>query len=138
MIKKFLLSALMTSFVVGLSGCGPVYQTNYHYVAPKSWRGKQCVNRCLSTRSRCHSRCNRQNQSCRNDANLAAMPAYLEYVSQQKKANLPATQSVTDFADYSQCYDSCSCESNYHECYRNCGGKVTAHTVCVANCKQQP
>lgn len=136
MLKRILLVSIVGLVCAVLTACGPIYQTNYSYQAPKSWRGKQCVNRCLSDRSRCRSHCNRQNQSCRNDANLAAMPAYLEYVSQQKKMNLPATQTVTDFANYSQCNNSCGCEVDYRQCFTNCGGTVIADTQCVAFCKK--
>lgn len=133
-----LISLLFAVLSVGifLAACSPVYQTNYGYVAPKSWKGKQCVNRCLRDRSYCRAQCQSSGQACKNTANLEAMPAYLSYVEQQKKQNLPLDRSVGDFADYSSCTDHCGCESTYRECYANCGGQVVANTQCVAFCKK--
>ena len=130
--------AFLSVLVIGLFlvGCAPVYQTNYSYIPPKSWKGKQCVNRCLSNRSICRSVCRSATQSCRNTANLEAMPAYLQYVAEQKNQNQPLLRTVSDFADYSNCSDHCGCESTYRECYANCGGQVMADTQCVAFCKK--
>ena len=137
-IKKIFFTTILLATVAALvTACGPVYETHYSYVSPKSWRGKQCVNRCLRDRSRCQSRCQRNNQSCRNTANLAAMPAYLSYVEQAKKNNDPVWKNVSDFADYSQCNSSCDCESNYRQCFTNCGGDVIANTQCVAFCPKR-
>lgn len=130
------MSVLSVVIGLGLTACSPVYHTNYSYVSPKSWRGRQCVNRCLRDRSQCHSRCRNANQRCHNDAELAAMPAYLEYLRHQRKQNLPATQSVSDFANYASCSDYCGCEDTYRQCFTNCGGDVIANTKCVAFCKK--
>lgn len=132
-ISLFLVVVLTGGF---LSACSPVYQTNYNYVAPKSWKGKQCANRCLRDRSYCRARCQSSNQSCRNTANLEAMPAYLSYMEEQKKLGFSPTRDVSSFADYSNCTDHCGCESTYRECYANCGGQVIANTQCVAFCKK--
>jgi len=119
-----------------LSGCGPVYQTHYSYVPPHSWRGRRCVNRCLNDRSFCRSQCQTNDQSCQSNANLEAMPEYLMYVHHRQQQNEPAYRSPSDFADYSNCTDSCGCESSYRACFTNCGGSVLANTQCVAFCNQ--
>ncbi len=132
--RIFILLAACLSFLA-LTACSPVYQTNYSYLAPKTWRGKQCANRCLQDRSACRAQCLQTSQSCRNSANLAATPAYLIYVEQQRRHHLPLDQTITDFADYSGCTNHCGCESSYRECFTNCGGEVMANTQCVAFCK---
>lgn len=140
-MKKVLLKVLLVTSVLGafifVAGCSPVYQTNYSYVTPKSWRGKQCVNRCLRNRSFCRAQCRSADQNCRNDAQLAAMPAYLTYVKQQRRQGLTPTQTVSDFADYSACSDQCGCEATYRQCFTNCGGRVNTNTQCVAFCQQK-
>jgi hypothetical protein len=132
-VRKLL---LVICSVFLLSGCGPVYQTHYSYIPPHSWRGRRCINRCLADRSFCRSQCQTNAQSCETNANLIAMPAYLSYVQQQNAANQPITNSVSDFADYSNCSDHCGCESSYRACFVNCGGQVFANTQCVAFCHQ--
>lgn len=137
MKKKLFLSLLGIAVLVsGLTACGPVYDTSYTYVQPKAWRGKQCANRCLRDRSYCRSNCQSRDQSCRNTANLAATPAYLAYLEQQKQQNFPLDRNVTNFADYSRCTDRCGCQATYRECFTNCGGEVVASIRCVAFCKK--
>lgn len=136
--RKLLLTIIsLVCMVFFISACSPVYQTNYSYVTPKTWRGKQCVNRCLRSRSFCRSRCRSASQSCHNDAQLAAMPAYLAYVRMQRRKGLTPVRTVSDFADYSSCTDRCGCEATYRQCFSNCGGKVIANTQCVAFCKRK-
>lgn len=121
-----------------LAGCGPVYTTTYHYKPPKSWRGKQCVNRCLQNRSQCYMYCNSTVLQCRADANRAARPAYRAYVRYQRRHGLPINRNLSSFANYSQCTDRCGCENTYRQCYTNCGGQVKTSTICTAFCKKAP
>lgn len=129
MKKLFILAASLT-----LSACGPVYETHYTYSAPKSWRGRDCVNQCLNGKTQCKVNDDRQNQQCRNEADLAAGVSYYAYVEQQKRANQPVTQSLSDFANYSNCHANSDCNSSYNDCYANCGGKVTSYQVCTMFC----
>lgn len=133
----FLLLTLILS-VFALSGCGPIYQTQYSYIPPHSWRGRKCSNRCLSSRAICRSECQTNNQSCETNANMAAMPAYMAYVQRRDNENKPVYNNVRDYADYSNCSDHCGCESTYRACFTNCGGSVIANTQCVAFCNQKP
>lgn len=130
----FLLFAVIFS-VLMLSGCGPEYQTVYSYVPPHSWRGRQCVNQCLTQRSYCQSECQSQDQTCRAEAQVAAMPAYLHHERKMRKEGQGDDfTTVSDYADYSNCTDSCGCAATYRSCFENCGGSVMANTQCVAFC----
>lgn len=120
-----------------LSGCGPVYETHYNYVPPASWHGRQCANHCLAKRSRCRTSCQSAKQVCRSAADMDAMPAYLDYAQDQRNSGEPVVNSVSDFADYSNCPDKCGCGSTYRACFSNCGGTVIANTQCVAFCNEK-
>jgi len=112
MMKKIAaVFCMAVPFCIVLSGCAPQYQTTYSYKAPNTWRGRMCANRCLNVRSTCAASCRAQNASCRTDANLTAMPQYLNYVEQQNKKNQPIINSVSDYADYSNCTSYCGCAS---------------------------
>lgn len=123
--------------ILMLSGCGPMYQTTYNYIPPHSYRGRRCVNRCLSDRSYCRSQCQTNLQSCETNANLIAMPQYLSYVQEQNASHQPINESITDFADYSRCSSHCGCATTYRECFTNCGGAVIVNRQCVAFCNQK-
>lgn len=130
---KFILLFLIT-FI--LTACGPIYQTNYSYVPPKDFRGRQCINNCLEDKSMCNLHCSRVYQRCRSDAQAVAFPQYKQYVREQRRLHKPVIQTVDDFADYSACTSDCGCDNTYRQCYSNCGGKVIAKQVCIAFCKQ--
>lgn len=133
-IKKIIALSLCG---LSLAGCGPMYQTHYSYIPPKSSNGRQCINQCLTNRSYCQSQCQTNYQSCKTSAELIAMPQYLSYVHQQNAANQPINQGIGDFADYSSCTTQCGCEPTYRSCFVNCGGSVIANTQCVAFCNQK-
>lgn len=128
-ISIFAISVLMT-------GCGPIYETTYSYVPPKSYRGRTCVNQCLSQKGSCRNNCRLLNQSCRLQANAAAEPAYQAYLRSMRRQGKPPVETIADFADYSGCQSNCGCDVNYRQCYTNCGGKIIPHTVCTAFCNK--
>lgn len=136
-MKKIMILLPLMFSVFLLAGCGPVYQTQYSYVPPHSWRGRKCINRCLTARSYCRGECQTNDQACHSNANVAAMPAYLAYVQERNSKGKPTYMNVSDFADYSNCSDHCGCESTYRACFSNCGGEVIANTQCVAFCNQR-
>jgi hypothetical protein len=137
-MKLILTSIALVTAVITLSGCGPTYQTQYRYQTPSSWQGRNCVNQCLSQRTSCLTQCASQNQACRGMADLEALPAYANYAHNQQQAGLPAYQNVNDFANTSQCNSDCGCHNTYRDCFSNCGGVVTAYTVCTAFCPPTP
>ncbi len=122
--------------MITLAGCGPVYNTSYTYKSPRAWRGRMCVNTCLQQRNTCSLQCKEMNSQCRETAIIAARPAYKAYLRHQRHHHKTAWKSVNDFADFSQCNNVCNCAPNYNQCFENCGGRIIAHTRCVAFCKK--
>lgn len=119
-----------------MTGCAPIYQTKYSYIPPKSYRGQMCTNQCLSQKSSCQNNARMLNQACRMQANAVAEQAYRAYLKRMRKQNKTPRQNIGDFADYSGCNSSGGCETNYRQCFTSCGGRVIAHTVCVAFCNK--
>jgi hypothetical protein len=107
-------------------GCGPVYKTTYNYRAPKTALGRDCVRNCEVRKDLCEERARLDTDRCQVDAQRT----YQECLSRARKKE-----------DRSACYvPYCSspstdgCVQDYNRCFEVCGGKVTPHTVCVANC----
>jgi hypothetical protein len=127
---------IVFAMLFGLSGCGPIYSIHYDFYSPHSWQGRQCANDCLANKTTCNMQCAANYQNCLNAARLTALPSYLAYVDERKKAGKEIDRTLADFADYSGCYQSCGCEENYRQCFTNCGGKVIEQRQCVAFCGQ--
>jgi len=138
MKRLFSITALLAVMIASIlmAGCGPIYETSYKYVPPKSYRGRLCANQCTSQKSSCQNNCRVLNQACRMEANAAAEPAYRAYLRSMRKQNKTPWRNIGDFADYSNCNDRCGCETNYKQCYTTCGGQVIPHTVCTAFCNK--
>ena len=133
-MNRILAALGLITAILALSGCGPIYQSHYNYTPPNDWRGRTCVNQCLADRSNCRAQCATRNQACKTNAQLVALPAYINYQQGQNKAGLPVTENVNDFADTSQCNGDCGCGNTYRDCFTNCGGTITVSTVCTAFC----
>lgn len=123
--------------ILGMTACGPLYETHHEFVAPSTFQGKQCANRCLQEKQRCKSNCERQYESCTQAAQFSALPQYYLYVKEQKKQHKPIEKKISDFADYSLCRKHCGCDADYATCYTNCGGQIIEKRVCVAFCDKQ-
>jgi hypothetical protein len=135
-MKKFKLLILIGL----LSGCGPVYQTDYQMVPPQSETGRQCANNCLLSKQNCEQTCQIQEMSCEERGRLQSRNEYLEYVAVQHAAGQPVTRREHEFQQYYNCssnYCVASCGENYRMCHTNCGGQVVPHTYCTAFCDKQ-
>lgn len=49
-IRPLVLLIVIVGMLISISGCGPVYRTQYSYAAPAEMAGKQCIAQCASTR----------------------------------------------------------------------------------------
>jgi hypothetical protein len=114
--------ALLSVFMVG---CGPIYNTQYNYIPPRSSAGIMCINTCEVNKSNC------------------------EHIQELKKDNCEYRSEL----DYRWCLDHASpehkehcyrrlcggnsfrCNAEYNRCYQGCGGVVEQQTVCVAFCR---
>lgn len=106
-MKKHLL--LLT--VLFLTSCAQ-YDTSY--TPPKTEMGMQCVSACINAKQACASNCQTQ-KSIETMASL----------TQQAITRNQVATSTPDRGD-------CSCQNQYNECYKSCGGKVKI--VCVSGC----
>ena len=137
MKPTFLLSLLV--LLLGLTACGPVYQTDYHMVPPADAMGRQCSNGCLDRMQLCKSQCTIQDQNCEQMARLEAQNTYLSYVNERQRKGKPIEHDQDDFYHYSRCGGTSSCEetcdSVHRMCHTNCGGQVLERTYCTAFCQ---
>lgn len=123
-----------------VAACGPVYDTQYHYTAPKDPTGRQLAGQCRVVQNMCKQNCQMREQACRADARSEGMMEYQAYVAEQRRKNLPIKRSADSFISTYGCdSDSCedACEADYRGCYVEAGGQIRAQRVCVAFCDQQ-
>lgn len=131
---KFIILSIVSIFL--LAACGPVYETDYTYVNPKSFSGKKCVRQCLTQRTGCRQSCQRQYNSCQAQA---ATMSELDYrisqvIAKDKKHSNP--QPYRRSYD-SHCTNNCGCTETYNTCFSTCGGQIIPHTRCVAFCDKK-
>ena len=107
-----------------LFGCGPMYQTVYHYRMPKNRSDRHCVSRCRIALSQCKTTCRIANQNCQNQQLIAE-----DIASRHRHRH-----DDDFFYDTGDCNQSCGCRQTYNACYEDCGGKVIPESVCVFNC----
>lgn len=101
--------------------------TTYEFVVPASDNGKLCVTHCAGIREQCRGnemqRAHFEKSSCERSAE-----------SNYRACIAAATANKTDPGKCSRrsCYASENtylCESDYRQCFVNCGGKVIEHTT---------
>ena len=130
---KYIKILLAIFSITTLVSCGPIYNTTYTYRPPAAMEGRQCVNDCLAQKSHCNIRCQQDYEQCNFAAQDEARAQYRAY----QKAHPGDKRDTNYFADSSQCRQDCGCDSDYNQCYANCGGTVIPHTQCVAFCDQK-
>lgn len=130
-------SVILTCALFLLSSCGPIYDTSYEIVPPRSETGRMCANNCLLAQQNCRQNCQIQEKQCQEIAQLRAQSSYYNYVNQQQREGRPITRNESDFYHYSGCSNSCeeACGNDYRICHTNCGGVVIPHTTCTAFCE---
>lgn len=120
-----------------LSGCGPVYHTDYNFNAPRSTAGKTCIMTCSQNRMMCEQLNDSHCQQCRNEARQDAMYRYAEYKSVRLSQHKPIEKTLNDFQSFTFCNRGRNCDADYRACFTTCGGKVTTHTYCVSGCDKK-
>ena len=130
---------MMTRFgaVIGLclffSACGPIYNTDYQFTPPSSTTGRVCTQQCENSKFQCQQMEEMSADRCRDRAQI----------EQQRCEDNIRWREGRDPKWYECGAESCSantdrCDAQYRSCYQACGGRVDAHTYCVANCSQVP
>jgi len=120
-----------------LAGCGPIYNTEYAYVPPKSNMGKMCIAQCTQGKNMCEQMCQMQNDNCRMQARMEAREEYREYRHDRREEGKRIRRNVSDFDQGGRCDRPCGCEPQFNSCYSACGGQVLERQVCVAFCDKQ-
>ncbi len=123
-----------------LAACGPIYKTTYELIPPQSAEGKLCVTQCQQTKTACQQSGYDRYQRCKSEREARAERTFNEYRIQQLLQKKPITKSRRHF----YAGRSCSMEASYRDgcgedfigCFATCGGQVTPHTVCTANCEK--
>lgn len=129
---------LLLSILIGLAGCGPMYETTYTYVAPSGAAGKRCVRQCTQSKQLCQRVCHRDENACMKRARRDARGQLKQYRHQRQRQGLPVEKNLNDFLDTSLCQSrNCGCDDDYRACFQMCGGELVPHRKCVAFCDKQ-
>lgn len=123
------LSLFFIVFILFLTGCGPIYDTRYHYTPPQDPQGMNCIFQCDNMKMQCEQLEMMRYENCMNRAKLE-QDRCLDNIRRQnrepKKNECPLIHSCSQ--------DTERCDVQYRICYQNCGGQVHAEQVCVFNC----
>lgn len=134
MLKKSIFLVLL----LAISGCGPIYKTDYTMVPPRNEAGRQCANNCLLAQQNCRQNCTLTAHQCEQNGQLQAQNNYLQYVNERQRTGKPIKKTPSDFSSYNDCEsDECQelCANDYRICHTNCGGQVIPRTYCVSGCQ---
>ena len=125
--------SLVSSSLMFLSACGPMYRTDYFYTPPESESGRTCTFQCEMMKGQCRQIEELRADRCESDSRteVANCEAYI-YLTKGREAKWYECTGSSCSANYEQC------EGQHRYCYQSCGGKVDARTTCVANCDQIP
>lgn len=128
---------VLTVSILFLSGCGPIYSTQYNFTPPQTSEGKICANECLDKKNACFNVCEIKQEECRKINARKAETDYLQYLAITALQDKPIEKEKKDFINYSGCssrYCSNRCPSTHRLCHSNCGGQVRESTICTSFC----
>ena len=126
---------VLLTVVAAMTACGPIYSTDYDFIAPKSDMSKMCTADCVQSKNMCEQSCRMENQDCRFRAQRDADRDYDRYLHEHRPEGNDKKRS--DFDRSYQCNMSCNCEPTYRSCYSACGGTVLEKRTCVAFCDKK-
>ena len=121
-----------------ITSCSPIYDIQHEYIPPRTNAGAVCANNCIHTKNTCKGACSADYNNCETIRRLEQQTQYLAYVNLQQAQKLPIDKTINSFSGYRSCsMASCEqeCNNDYTTCYKNCGGQIIEHRVCVAFCK---
>ena len=123
--------------IITLTACGPIYNTQSDYVAPKSDISKMCTAQCVQSRNVCEQSCRMENQDCRIHARKNAQHEFDRYYHQRQRDGANIDKRINDFDRSYECNANCNCEPSYRDCYAACGGTILAQKTCIAFCDKK-
>ena len=117
---------------ISLFGCGPVYRTHYSYQPPDDPSGRQCITQCAAIRELCRAtaenRASQERAVCQQSAALRYATCLATAKSDAERNACSSGQACSMQANTTQC------DTDYNQCYENCGGVVASTQVCVSGC----
>ncbi len=130
-------SIILLFIIAVLSGCSPVYKTDYTFVPPKKESGRTCVLQCENTKLLCEQLQETKYNSClqRAELNYQSCESRKIYRIDYKSGDTKCVENC--YCSRSSCYrDNETCGGQYRSCYQTCGGQVRSKTYCVSNCEE--
>lgn len=116
----------------GLSACGPIYGTEARLTPPESDQGRQCAAQCRATRQQCNDAAERRADErlaqCERDADRAYRDCRDDARDAEARSACERRRCTRDAVDVAHC------ETDFHACYSDCGGRVDFERVCLFNC----
>lgn len=147
---------------IAVSACStePQYRTEYTLTPPSTAQGRACVTTCKNGKLVCVSNARADAQQCEADKRQRKQDCYnradLTYrgciaglssrtttrENEFRRANCSSSRSNARSAcNTSYGIQACQaantgskCEEDYRGCFKQCGGKIQARTVCYKNC----
>lgn len=132
-----LLFILTLTLITFLTGCAPIYRTQYTFVPPKTDIAKMCTAQCVQGKNTCEQMCRMNNENCLLRAQQDAEHQFEIYKNDQLRQGKEVKRDMNSFKHTYSCRSSCNCEPTYRSCYTSCGGQITQKQVCVAFCDKQ-
>jgi hypothetical protein len=113
-----------------VAGCGPIYDTRYHFVPPSDPSARSCIFQCENLKMQCEELEQMRVENCDYRARLDQDRCRAEIRRQGRE---PKSHECSSLGG--SCYANTErCEAKYRQCYQNCGGQVRTEQVCVFNC----
>ena len=126
-VMRILSKTLLLLITLLIYGCGPMYETTYHYRLPKNRSDRHCIAQCRMSLGICHNSCQQSQQICQNQQLMAE-----DIASRHRHRH-----DDDFFYAPGNCAQACGCRRAFNYCYTDCGGKVIPESVCVFNCPSQ-
>ena len=116
-------TGLLGLTLIALSGCGPMYKTEYILEPPKTQQGQICIMQCEYNRTQCKNNVKSAGKDCKHRNEIAGI----------KLENCLKAGEMTCYDSRTPCpppnFEQCNKEHRY--CYQACGGKAIPQVTCV-------
>lgn len=156
---RSLAAYILIGMVLGACSTKPQYTTRYTLTPPASAQGRTCVATCQGNKQLCAINVRGEKQQCRADKKSQAQDckrragdSYRNCLNRTPPGTSASSRSLqrthrsycrtkrdTDRNNCgyrsSSCRPSTDCDRDYRGCFKQCGGKVHARSVCYRNCE---
>lgn len=132
-IPSALFSAALGLLSFSLLSCGPIYNTDYHYLPPETYDGAGCIGGCEGDKQKCLIDEHYQKANCESQSNWDKANCEAEIWARENRKPKWYECSGELCSE-----NTVGCESEFRYCYQRCGGRVIEERRCVYNCEQIP